>query len=60
MSTKNPACTNGQITPDEATDGQYRAWCGCGWSEGGYASKSAAKAGQRAHRFPPREPAAAG
>lgn len=50
----NPACTPGRVVPDPAVEGQHAALCGCGWSEGGFPSRSAAKRAQREHRFPPR------
>lgn len=46
----NPDCT----VADIETDGETFAWvCGCGSHEGGFASKSQAKADHKAHRFPP-------
>lgn len=56
----NPLCTPGQVVPDPAEDGAHAALCGCGWSEGGFPSRSAAKRAQRAHRFPPRTTPAVG
>ena len=54
--TLNPLCTPGTVVPDVAVPFAlplYVAICGCGWHEGGFDSKTKAKAAQRAHRFPP-------
>ena len=62
----NPDCTPGWTEPQKGPDGLptalHVACCGCGWSEPGYDSKSAAKRAQREHRFPGPNPhlAAAG
>ena len=47
----NPDCTPGWTTTH--TGGRVTAHCGCGWNQPGHESRTAAKAAQRDHRFPP-------
>lgn len=53
----NPECTKGTVMPDPhnmpMSPQLHVAICGCGWREGGFTSRTKAKAAQRAHRFPP-------
>jgi hypothetical protein len=50
----NPDCTPGDVVRD-ALDPLSHAWlCDCGAGQGGYPSRTKAKAAQREHRFPPR------
>lgn len=46
------ACTPGWTHRTSPTT--VSAYCGCGWTADGLPSKTAAKAAQRDHRFPPR------
>lgn len=55
----NPDCTPGWADDRFEDDGTYRAFCGCGWNQGGFPSKSQALRAQKEHRFPGPNPRAA-
>jgi hypothetical protein len=52
----NPACTPGWaedvLDENDQPTGEVVACCGCGWEQGGFASRTKALAAQKEHRFP--------